>query len=67
MDFFDFLSYGCWVVSAILFLYLVIDFFKVNKEYDEEFLLSSSEAADDIVEEERRLAREREAASGQVK
>jgi hypothetical protein len=61
MDFFDFLSYFCWIVSIILFLYLLIDFFKVNKEYDEEFLLSSREAADEIVMEERKLAEEREA------
>jgi hypothetical protein len=63
MDFFDFLSYFCWIVSAVLFIYLVADFFKVNKEYDEEYLTSSTEAADEIVEEERRRAAEREAAA----
>ena len=60
MDFFDFLSYFCWIVSGLLFLYMLVDFFRVNKEYDEEFLLSSREAADEIVMEERRLADERE-------
>ena len=39
---------------------MLVDFFRVNKEYDEEFLLSSREAADEIVMEERRLADERE-------
>jgi hypothetical protein len=60
MDFFDFLSYFCWIASGLLFLWMLMDFFKVNKEYDEEFLLSSREAADEIVMEERRLADERE-------
>jgi hypothetical protein len=60
MDFFDFLSIFCWIVSGLLFLYMLVDFFRVNKEYDEEFLLSSREAADEIVMEERRLADERE-------
>jgi hypothetical protein len=61
MDFFDILSWCCGGVSVILFIYLLVDFFKVNKEYDEDYLTSSTEAADEIVEEERRLAREREA------
>ncbi len=67
MDFFDFLSYFCWIASGVLFLYMLIDFFKVNKEYDEEFLLSSREAADEIVMEERRLAEERERAAEEAK
>ncbi len=67
MDFFDFLSYFCWIASGLLFLYMFMDFLKVNKEYDEEFLLSSREAADEIVLEERQLAEEREKKAEEAK
>lgn len=60
MDIFDILGYACWIVSAVLLLWMVVDFFKVNSEYDEEFLLSSREGHDEIAEQEKMYAAERE-------
>jgi hypothetical protein len=37
-----------WGVSAIIFLYLVIDFFRVNIKYSEQVLTSSREGVDEL-------------------
>ena len=60
MDIFDLLGYACWVASGILLLWMVVDFFKVNSGYEEDFLLSSREGHDEITEQERMYAAERE-------
>lgn len=45
------MSYAAWIVSALLFLWILIDAFNVAKQYDEEFLMSSREGADELSEE----------------
>jgi len=52
MDFWDILSYAAWIVSAILLIWLIVDTFKVSKEYSEDYLLSSREGEDIIPEDD---------------
>jgi len=42
------LGWIAWVVSALLILWMVWDFFRVNREYDEDILLSSREGVDEL-------------------
>jgi hypothetical protein len=37
-----------WGLSAIIFLWLAYDFFVVNKQFDENVLLSSREGVDEL-------------------
>ncbi len=37
-----------WVLSAIIFLWLIYDFFKVNIKYSESVLTSSREGVDEL-------------------
>ena len=37
-----------WAISAIIFLWLAYDFFVVNKQFDEDILLSSREGVDEL-------------------
>ncbi|MFO0754543.1 MAG: hypothetical protein U0411_14615 [Thermodesulfovibrionales bacterium] len=62
MDFWDLLSYACWIASALLLLWMLIDFFRTGKEHAEEFLLSSREGHDEILEQERMFAEQRDKA-----
>lgn len=43
-----FLGPVSWAVSAIIFLWLLGDFVRVNREYSEESLLSSREGVDEL-------------------
>jgi hypothetical protein len=43
MKFFDILPYVAWVISAALLGWIVVDAFRVSRQYDEEFLMSSRE------------------------
>ena len=60
MNIFSFLGYACWVVSALLLLWIVVDFFKTNSQFEEDFLLSSREGHDEITEQEKMFAAERD-------
>lgn len=60
MDAWDFFSYAMWIASALLLLWLLVDFFRVGKEHDEAFLMSSREGHDEILEQERAFAEERD-------
>lgn len=44
----DFLVMAAWGISAAVFLWLVYDFFKVNRDHDESLLLSSREGVDEL-------------------
>ncbi len=44
----DILSYLAWGTSGLLLLWILVDAFKVSKQYDEEFLMSSREGADEL-------------------
>lgn len=37
-----------WIVSAIIFVWLVWDFFRINLKYSESLLLSSREGVDEL-------------------
>ena len=66
MDIWHLTSYGCWVGSALLLGWMFMDFLKVNKEHDEDFLLSSREGHDEILEQERMHAEERDEEKGRT-
>lgn len=42
------LGWAAWVVSGILILWMVWDFFTVNRGYGEDVLLSSREGVDEL-------------------
>ncbi len=44
----DILGPIAWVASAILLLWMVWDFFRVNSAYSEDVLLSSREGVDEL-------------------
>lgn len=52
MSYWEILQYAAWVVSALLLLWMVADFIRVNRQYSEDFLLSSREAYDELLEYE---------------
>lgn len=62
MDGWDIFSYATWIASALLLLWLLVDFYRVGKEHDESFLLSSKEGHDEILEQERMFAEQRDRA-----
>lgn len=50
MDIWTLMSYAAWVISALLLLWMVADTLRVNREYDEDVLISSREGADELLE-----------------
>lgn len=44
------LEYAAWAASALLLLWMVTDAIRVNREFDEETLLSSQEGIDELLE-----------------
>lgn len=54
MDFWDILSYTAWILSAGLLLWILMDTIRVNREYDEDLLISSREGADELLEADRK-------------
>lgn len=56
MDFWDILSYAAWIISAGLLLWMLMDAIRVNREYDEELLISSREGADELLEADKKEA-----------
>jgi hypothetical protein len=43
MDLWSLISWGAWIVSALLFLWMLADMLSVGKNYSEDFLMSSRE------------------------
>ena len=43
MDLWTLISYAAWLVSIILFVWMVLDAFSVSNEFSEDFLMSSRE------------------------
>ncbi len=39
MSFWMMMNYAAWAASALIFFWLIRDFLRTNKEYDEDFLL----------------------------
>lgn len=54
MDFWDILSYAAWIFSAGLLLWMLMDTIRVNREYDEDLLISSREGADELLEADKK-------------
>lgn len=50
MDFWDIFEFFAWGVSALLFLWMIADAVRVNREFSEDLLLSSREGIDEILE-----------------
>lgn len=46
----QFLEYAAWGASAVLLLLMLSDALRVNREFDEDMLLSSKEGVDELVE-----------------
>jgi hypothetical protein len=49
------LSYASWVISAVLVLWMLYDWFKTDTTYSEEVLTSSREGELEAVAEEHRV------------
>ncbi|TPI38739.1 hypothetical protein FJW07_16015 [Mesorhizobium sp. B3-1-9] len=49
------LSYVCWAISAVLALWMLYDWFKVDTTYSEETLTSSREGELEAVSEKHRI------------
>lgn len=41
-------AWAAWIISAAIFLWLIVDFFTVNSKFGEEVLLSSREGVDEL-------------------
>lgn len=50
MDFWDIMSYAAWALSAVLIIWMVMDTIRVNREYDEDLLISSREGFDELLD-----------------
>lgn len=44
------LEYAAWGVSAVLLLMMLADAIRLNRDFDEDFLLSSQEGVDELDE-----------------
>lgn len=50
MDFWDIFEYVAWGISAAIFFWMITDTLRVNREFDEDTLLSSREGSDELLE-----------------
>jgi hypothetical protein len=48
MDIWQIMEWAAWVVSALLFGWMLLDFVKTDREFGEDQLLSSREGVDDL-------------------
>ena len=44
------LEYAAWAVSAVILLWMLADAVRVNREFDEDTLMSSKEGVDELLE-----------------
>lgn len=44
------LEYAAWAIAAMLLLWMLMDAARVNREFDEDTLLSSREGVDELLE-----------------
>lgn len=44
------LEYAAWAVSAVILLWMLADATRVNREFDEDTLMSSKEGVDELLE-----------------
>lgn len=50
MDIWDIASYAAWAVSGLILLWMVADAIKVNRDFDENLLMSSREGVDELID-----------------
>jgi hypothetical protein len=50
MGFWTIASYAAWIVSGLIFLWMLWDAIRVGREYDEDLLQSSREGVDELLE-----------------
>ena len=50
MGFWTIASYAAWIISALIFLWMLRDAFLVGRKFDEELLQSSREGVDELLE-----------------
>jgi hypothetical protein len=43
-------SYAAWIISGLIFLWMLWDAMKVGRQYDEDLLQSSREGVDELLE-----------------
>ena len=55
MDFWNIMEYAAWGLSALIFVWLLVDAARVNREYDEGLLTSSREGELEQVSEKHKL------------
>jgi hypothetical protein len=48
MNVWQILEYAAWAMSALMLLWMVVDAWKVGKQFSEETLLSSKEGVDEL-------------------
>jgi len=46
MNIWDALTYGAWIVSILLFGWMLLDAWRIGHRFEEDFLLSSREGED---------------------
>lgn len=54
MDFWDILTYAAWIISGALLVWMLMDAVRINREYDEDLLISSREGADELLDSEKK-------------
>ena len=42
-----------WIISAAIFIYMIFDFFKIDRSYGEDALVSSREGVDELFDGKR--------------
>jgi hypothetical protein len=48
MNVWQIIEYAAWAMSALMLLWMVVDAWKVGKQFSEETLLSSKEGVDEL-------------------
>lgn len=55
MSFWNYMEYAAWILSAIIGLYIVIDWFRIDSTYSDEVLTSSREGEIEAVTEKHKI------------
>lgn len=55
MDFWTGLEYAAWIISFLLFAWMLMDFMRVNRDYSEDLLTSSREGEIEAISERHEL------------
>jgi hypothetical protein len=50
MTIWDIMTYAAWGISGLLLLWMLADMIRVDREYEEDLLMSSREGVDELIE-----------------